>query len=45
MIDKNLVVGGRLFHRKAPEKDVLVLNMFIFGLGKTKLIVPRVGTA
>ena len=25
-----------VFHRKAPEKDILVLNMFIFGLGKLR---------
>ena len=29
-----LTVRGRLFHIKAPEKDIPVCNMSILGLGK-----------
>ena len=31
---QDLIVRCRLFHRKAPEKDILALNMSILGLGK-----------
>ena len=27
-------VRGRLFHRKAPQKDILALNMSMLGPGK-----------
>ena len=32
----DLTVRGRLFHRKAPDKPVLVLNMSTLGLGKLR---------
>ena len=31
---KHLTVRDRSFHRKAPEKDIPVLNISILGLGK-----------
>ena len=42
---QDLTVRGSLFNRKAPEKEILVLNMVYPWPRQTKLIAPRVGTA